>query len=241
MKSKKTLTGACQVDSKPATNRPAMRVAPGAHEQTMGQSQSDEHARGRGCPARSGPAARFADRPFWSRQAAEARCRRRAVPISDCLQDLRHRSMPRVHNAVLICHALTGRPACGKRASCYQESRAGGRLWSAPANRSTRNAISSSARTWWAPAWARLAHRQRIRKPASHGGSTFRSLPSATWCERRPCCSIISASTLCLRSPAAQWAACRCCNGRRAIPQRVFSRAADRVCHAPFGAEHRVP
>ena len=49
------------------------------------------------------------------------------------------------------------------------------------------------------------------------GPRVSRSSPSATWCARRRCCSTISASTRCSRSPAARWAACRCCNGRRAI------------------------
>ena len=49
------------------------------------------------------------------------------------------------------------------------------------------------------------------------------------------------ASTRCSRWPAARWAACRCCNGRRAIRKRVFCGAADRLRDAAFGAEHRLP
>ena len=104
-------------------------------------------------------------------------------------------------------------PACIRSPA----SPAGGRPWSAPASRSTPSAISSSARMWSAPAWARPARPRPIRRPASPGASISRSSPSATWCARRRCCSIISASTRCSRSPAARWAACRCCNGRRAI------------------------
>ena len=55
-----------------------------------------------------------------------------------------------------------------------------------------------------------------------------------------PCCSIISASARSSRSPAARWAACRSCNGRRAIPS-ACSRLLPLACaDAPLRAEHRV-
>ena len=109
------------------------------------------------------------------------------------------------------------RPARRQRPSGHRQARLVGRRWSAPASRSTPTAISSSARTWSAAAWARPARPRPIRRPASPGASISRSSPSATWCARRRCCSTISASTRCSASPAARWAACRCCNGRRAI------------------------
>ena len=45
----------------------------------------------------------------------------------------------------------------------------------------------------------------------------------------------------CSASSAARWAACRCCNGRRAIPSASSPPFRSRRARAPFGAEHRVP
>src|SRR5947209_13586443 len=47
--------------------------------------------------------------------------------------------------------------------------------------------------------------------------SSSPSSPFATWCARRPCCSTTSGSPRCSQWLAARWAACRCCNGARAI------------------------
>jgi hypothetical protein len=69
-------------------------------------------------------------------------------------------------NAVLVCHALTGdqhvaslNPVTGK---------------SGRAGRSTRTAISSSARTCSAAAWGRPARRRSTRRPTGSGASTCR-------------------------------------------------------------------
>src|SRR3984893_10961366 len=62
----------------------------------------------------------------------------------------------------------------------------------------------------------------------AYWGLDFRSPPSATWRGRRRCCAIISASISCSRWPAARWAACRCCSGRRATPSGCLPR-----CRSP--------
>ena len=119
-------------------------------------------------------------------------------------------------NAVLICHALTGdqhvasvHPVTEKPG--WWETMVGpGR----PIDTERYFVICPNV---IGAAWARAGRPRPIPKPASPGASIFPSSPSATWCARRRCCSTISASTRCSRWPAARWAACRCCNGRRAI------------------------
>ena len=44
-----------------------------------------------------------------------------------------------------------------------------------------------------------------------------------------------------LRSPAARWAGCRCCNGPSSYPERVFAALPIAARDAAFGPEHRLP
>ena len=103
-------------------------------------------------------------------------------------------------------------------------SPAGGRRWSGPASRSTPTAISSSAPTCSAAAWASPARPRPIRRPACRGASIFPVITIARHGARAGDAARSSRHRLAvLRSPAARWAACRCCNGRRAIRERVFA------------------
>ena len=169
----------------------------------------------------------FADRPFRGRQAAQARCRRRAQPVPDRLQDLRHAQCRSLQCGAGVPRAHR-RPARGELASGHQEVRLVGNF-GRPRQADRYRALFRDL-----PERGRRLHGhdrdllRPIRKPASRGAWNFPSSPSATWCGRRPCCSIISASSSCSRSPAARWAACRCCNGRRAIRS-----ACSRRCRSP--------
>ena len=120
-------------------------------------------------------------------------------------------------NAMLICHALTGDQFVGRPQSTDRQARLvehDGRPGQADRHRPLS---SSSAPMWSAAAWARPGRPTSILRPASPMACFPDGHHRATWCARRRCCSTRWASRSCCASSAARWAACRCCNGRRAI------------------------
>ena len=162
-----------------------------------------------------------ADRPL------QARCRRRAVAVPDRLQDLRH-AQRRAHQRRADLPRAHRRSACRQRPSGHRQARLvgdHGRARPADRHRALFRHLPERGRRLHGhdrPGLDQSGDRQAV------GPRISRSSPSATWCARRRCCSTISASTRCSRWPAARWAACRCCNGRRAIPSACSAR-----CRSP--------
>ena len=80
-------------------------------------------------------------------------CGRHAAPFQIAYQTYGTLNAER-SNAILVCHALTGDQYVAERASGDRQARLVGDRWSAPASRSIPSAISSSAPTCSAAAWA---------------------------------------------------------------------------------------
>ena len=95
----------------------------------------------------------FARRPLRSGQAAAARCRRRPRSLPDRLPDLRHAQCRAQQRGADLPRA-DRRPARRQPPSGDRQARLVGDHGRSRASRSTPSAISSSARTCSAPAWA---------------------------------------------------------------------------------------
>ena len=182
--------------------------------------------------ARARRTIRIAGRCVRRRPAAAARLRRRPRAVPDRLPDLRH-AQRRPHQCGADLPCADRRPACRQRPSRHRQ--AGlvgdhGRPGQADRHRPLFRHLPQRAS---AAAWAPTGPASINPQTGKPGASTSRSSPSATWCGRRRCCSTISASTRCSASPAARWAACRCCNGRRAIRSACSPR-----CRSPAATRH---
>ena len=149
------------------------------------------------------------------------------VAVPDRLPDLRH-AQRRAHQRGADLPRADRRPACRQCPSRHRQGRLVGHHGRArPADRHRALFRDLPERHRRLHGHARV-RRRPIPRPASPGASNSPSSPSATWCARRRCCSTISASNRCSRWPAARWAACRCCNGRRAIPSACSRRCRSR-------------
>ena len=173
--------------------------------------------------ARGGPSARLAGRRFGADKPLKLDAGVELSPFQIAYKTYGTLNADK-SNAVLVCHALTGdqhvaslHPVTGKTG--WWETMVGpGKPIDTDAlfRHLLRTCVGGCMGTTRA-GLDQSEDRQAV------GARISRSSPSATWCARRRCCSIISASTRCSRWPAARWAACRCCNGRRAIRERVFA------------------
>ena len=177
---------------------------------------------------------------FGADKPLAARCRRRARAVPDRLPDLRHaQRRPLQRHPGLPC--ADRRPARRQRPPGHRQARLvgdHGRARQADRHRPLFRHLLQRARRLHGldrPGLDQSGDRPALRpRLPRHHHPRHGARAGA-------CCSTISASTRCSASSAARWAACRCCNGRRAIPERVFAALPIATRRAPFRAEHRLP
>ena len=199
------------------------------------------HAVGRRTPLDRGRQAGEPGRALRPGRAAAARFRRSRS--TSCRSPTRPtaRSNADKSNAVLVCHALTGdqhvasvNPVTGKPGWWALMVGPG----QADRHRPLLRHLRQRARRLHGddrPGLDQSGDRPRLRpRPAGHHRPRHGAGAGDAARPARHRDAVLACS-------AARWAACRCCNGRRAIPERVFSALPIAARRAPLVAEHRLP
>ena len=213
--------------------------APGAQE-AMAEANLTSTARERRRAARGGQPARLArssvsGRTSRSSSMPASSSRRSRSPTRPTA-----RSMPSARNAVLVCHALTGdqhvaseHPVTGKPG--WWETMVGP---GKPIDTDRYFVICPNVVGGCMGTTGPASTDPATGKP--WGARISGHHHSATWCARRPCCSIISASTRCSAVAGGSMGGMQVLQWAASYPRARVRGAADRLRHPPFGAEHRL-